>query len=339
MENRYRILWILTLAALLLGMGASCEKKEEEEEEKLYMDGFVDYYIPTFVGVGETITLTASGITEPSEVEYKWFFGASYNDTLSAQTVTITFPDSLGTFAITGIATAPGYYNSSATQNVTTVDIRREKSLKGLKYSNKVFTDPRDGIEYEYVTIGKLDWFVRNLAYYKKGSAFRHSPVTHTLFGRFYSWEEATGGKSASGLGGGPQGVCPKGWSVPTNEDWVDLATAVAGKQMPFVDNWDGLGDKLSADARFNGERIWPYSPDNLHSNTVGWNALATGNTQYDHSLFKGFNEYAFWWSSTQKNETQAYYRYMHSESAVCPMNFTSKAHFGASVRCVRLAK
>jgi uncharacterized protein (TIGR02145 family) len=108
---------------------------------------------------------------------------------------------------------------------------------------------------------------------------------------------------------------------------------------MPFVDNWDGLGDKLSADARFNGERIWPYSPDNLHSNTVGWNALATGNTQYDHSLFKGFNEYAFWWSSTQKNETQAYYRYMHSESAVCPMNFTSKAHFGASVSCVRLVK
>ena len=339
MENRYRILWILALSALLLGVGASCEKKEEEEEEKLYMSGFVDYDIPAFVGIGETITLTASGITEPSEVEYKWYFGASYNDTLSARTVTVTFPDSLGTFAIIGIAVAPGYYNSSATQHVTTVDIGREKSLKGLKYSDKVFVDTRDGIEYEYVKIGNLDWFVRNLAYYKKGSAFQHSPITHTIFGRFYTWEEATGGKSASGLGCGPQGVCPKGWSIPTNEDWVDLATAVSGKQMAFVDNWEGLGDKLSVDARFNGERIWPYSPDNPHSNIVGWNALPMGNTQYDHPLFRRFKACALWWSSTQKNETQSYYRYIHKESPLFPMNFTSKEHFGASIRCVRLAK
>ncbi len=337
MKIKYKNLWIWVLVALLLF--PSCKKDKEEEDTRLFMDGFVDYTIPAFVGRGETVTLTASGITDPPVVEYKWYFGASYNDTLASRTVTITFPDSLGTFTIVGIASAPGYYNSSATQQVTTVDIGHEKSLRGLKYSDKVFVDTRDGIEYQYVTIGNLDWFVKNLAYFDKGSAFQHSPITHTLFGRFYSWEEATGGQSASGLGGGPQGLCPKGWSVPTNEDWIDLATAVAGKQMTFVDNWTGLGDKLSVDAWFNGERLWPYSPDNLHTNTVGWNAIPTGNTQFGHSLFRGFNQYGFWWSATQKNETQAYYRYIHSENDVFPMNFTSKAHFGASVRCVRLVK
>ena len=49
------------------------------------------------------------------------------------------------------------------------------------------------------------------------------------MFGRLYTWNDATGGESASGLGNGVQGVCPEGWSIPTAEDWVDLAMAVNG--------------------------------------------------------------------------------------------------------------
>jgi uncharacterized protein (TIGR02145 family) len=45
---------------------------------------------------------------------------------------------------------------------------------------------------------------------------------------------DATGKVSGSGLGGGPQGACPPGWTVPTNEDWEDLAKALKGSAVGF---------------------------------------------------------------------------------------------------------
>ena len=54
------------------------------------------------------------------------------------------------------------------------------------------------------------------------------------VLGRLYTWKEATLGESKSGLGEGPQGICPDGWTVPTNEDWEALAKTLSGEEHPF---------------------------------------------------------------------------------------------------------
>lgn len=338
MKERFLLFCFIALMATVAF--TSCKKEEEEETPtKLSMSGSVQYSVPAFVHKNSSLTMSASGITRPGNIEYKWFIGSLYKDTLNAQTITVHFPDSVARFIITAIATCPEYYNSTNTAYVSTIDTTLNESLKGLKYGTSII-DPRDGQRYFTVKIGALEWFAQNLAWAGSGVPYQKSPSTHSLFGRFYSWSDATGGVSAGGLGAGPQGVCPKGWSIPTVEDWEDLAKALnGGKALPFVNDWNGLADFVTAPASFNGDQMWPYSPDQTQTNTSGWNAIPMGNTQFAYSLFRGYGEYAFFWSATQKNNDQAYYRYIYYDKSSFPMNFTSKDDFGASVRCVRVAE
>ncbi|MDD2595221.1 MAG: FISUMP domain-containing protein [Bacteroidales bacterium] len=336
--NKSLLMWLLAIVVVLALV--SCKKSEEETTTLPYMSGYVEYSIPSYVMVNETYTMTASGIVKPVDPIYKWHIPSLFGDTLTTNTISITFPDSLASYTITAIASKSGYYNSSNARLITTVDTTRGASLTGLIYGNSSFTDVRDGQKYITTKVGNLEWFAQNLAWSGAGVAYKWSSATHSLFGRYYYWNEATGGVSASGLGAGPQGVCPKGWSIPTNEDWEDLGKALNGnKAVSFMDNWAGLGEKVTVDAYFNGERMWPYSPDNANKNMFGWNALPTGNTQFGNTLFKGMNEYAFWWSAAEKNDKQAYFRYIYYDQSSFPMNFTAKDDFGASVRCVRLIK
>ena len=121
----------------------------------------------------------------------------------------------------------------------------------------------------------------------------------------------------------------------------VDDALSAAlngGEPLDFFSNWTGLGAKASADVRFNDVRMWPYTPDNVHSNDFGWNAMPLGYTfanSWD-TEFSGVKSYGCWWSATERNADQAYYRYIYCERPDFPMSYTSKTDMRASVRCVR---
>lgn len=337
MNNRIKN--ICFLAVLVLPLLVSCSEEEEETETKPSMVGSVTFDLPEYVLKNEVVTMTASGIAYPENVNYKWFSLRLTPDSLAFTTITFRMPDSLGTFSMTATAQYEGYYSAAGTRRFTTVDTARGASLSGLAAPSNVFTDPRDGMTYDYVTVGGLDWFAQNLAWDGAGVAYKNSPVTHKLFGRMYHWDEATGGTSASGLAAGPQGVCPEGWTIPTNEDWEDLATAVSGSPASFDGKWEGLGEKLSAQAFFNGEKMWAYSPDNSHTNDFGWNALPLGNTTVGHTRYNDVNQYGYWWSATAKDDGKAYFRYIFCDSGSFPMSSTSRTDFGASVRCVRPAR
>ena len=315
--------WLMVVIALVAGV-AACSEEEEEEVTSESMSGSVTCDIPYYVLKGETVTMTASGILYPRDVQYKWYIPGICADTLSRQTVTVRFPDSLGVFSVMACSQAPGFYVSSNTRSVTTIDTTWNTSLIGLKYSRFRFTDPRDGRSYRYITVGSLDWFNQNLAWQGTGTPFQASPATAPLFGSFYTWEEAVD-------------ACPDGWHVPTVEDWESLAAVLNnGVSVSFFGNWPGLGAAASVDARMNEDRMWPYSPDNLHTNTVGWNALPLGFTALGSSEFQGLNEYGSWWCGTERNADQAYYRYIYYDRDDFPMGYTSKQDMRASVRCVR---
>lgn len=328
------------LAVIVIFLTAACAKEEEEEVTKLTMKGTLSFDIPSYVLYGEYVTVEANGILDPVSPTYKWTAPGVVNDTIVGNVVTFHFPaDSIGTFRVTASAHCDGYYTTSNNVEVSTIDTTFNTSLKGLTRSGKSIVDERDNHRYGYVTIGSLDWFSQNLAYDRYGVPFKSSPITWDMFGYFYFWDDVTGGVSAHGLGCGPQGLCPEGWTVPTNEDWEDLAAAMnGGVPLVFSDKWEGIGEKASADVYFQDKRMWEYSPDNDHTNDFGWNAIPMGYTRNDNKDFESFQKYGFWWSSSEKNADQAYYRYIYSEYGQFPMNFTAKRDFGASVRCVRLA-
>ena len=314
--------WLILALALFCGLSAC--KEEEEETTSESMSGAVLFDIPYYVLKGETVTMSASGVIYPETVNYKWFISGVISDTLSVNTITVQFPDSIGVFTVAAFASAPGFYVNSSRQDVTTVDTTWNASLTGLLRGTGSIVDARDGRSYDYVTLGDLDWFSQNLAWQGTGVPFRSSPATALMFGSSYTWEEALE-------------ACPEGWHLPTLADWESLGTALnGGVPVSFFDDWKGLGAKASADARLNDERMWPYSPDNLHANSVGWNAIPLGYGAVGSNEIQGMNEYGCWWSAAEKNADQAYYRYIYYDLDSFPTAFAPKDVLRISVRCVR---
>lgn len=107
-------------------------------------------------------------------------------------------------------------------------------------------TDSRDGQRYDYVKIGTQYWLTRNLNYAgptdttiglcpgPSGSALPTSGpgvlANCTTYGRLYDWarimqiDTAYNTKLYSRAGTCKrQGICPSGWHVPTDSEWIAL--------------------------------------------------------------------------------------------------------------------
>lgn len=331
--------------ALLVGFTA-CDK---DDDTYLSIDGDITFELPAYAMVGDTFTLVADGTPDPSDVEYYWICTGLRSDTLYSTSVEITIPDSLATYTVS-LYLDPAdedYYTRTVTKYVTSINITGEgdQSMLDVNLPADTFEDPRDGHVYATTTIGDLVWFAENLRYagedgetigygYAKAEA-----IAQTIYGRFYTWNDATGGETASGLGAGVQGVCPEGWSIPTNEDWANLGTALnEGVELPFVDDWAGLGEKvIPGDATFNEIRIWTLSGNTYPSDEFSWCAIAAGNCTNAYNNYTNMYSYGFWWSSTELSSENANYRYINYDNENFPISYTSKDSFGASVRCVKL--
>ena len=326
MKNLSKYFTLALVAAFALA-AVSCSK-DDDTETKPYMEGELKFDFPAYVKKAKLLTLAQPrGITKPTEeITYKWIAASMFTDTLVLPSITVRTPDTLGQFAIYAMAFADGYYALSSSVSFTTVDESRNGSLKDLAAPTATFTDPRDGIEYDIVTVGKLQWFAQNLAWAGSGYSYQDSPDVDKIFGRFYTWNQATDGISATGLGTGPQGVCPEGWSVPTNADWEDLTS-----------QWTNPGSHLSANASFNGALMWPFSVNNDLLNSVGWNAVPLGCCSIAKKEVAKWGSYAFYWSATQRDTDTGYYRYIYYDESTMPSSFTTKDDFCIPVRCVRL--
>ncbi len=312
----------------------SCKKKEET---KLTMGGGIKYDMPEYVMVGTEHKLTVSGITLPENPKYFWKADTLIaKDTVWGQEFAFKVPSKAGNYSITAGAMFTGYYTRTLSMTIFAIDPAFNASVKGIERKDSI-QDVRDGNWYYVSKIGQLWWFTQNLRYKPVGVPYINQEPLGSLFGHLYSWKDATGGFSASGVGAGPQGVCPAGWSVPTKEDWENLGKELnGGVAIPYDNLWVGLGGKVTTEAYFHDRRMWAYSPDNLKENKFGWNALPTGSSKDYYKRFNNLYQYGMWWSSTQKSASEASYRYIYYNQSYFAPNVTDKETVGVSVRCVK---
>jgi len=168
------------------------------------------------------------------------------------------------------------------------------------------FTDTRDGRTYKTVKIGKQTWMARNINYQTKSGSwcYNDSASYCKQYGRLYDWNTATT-------------VCPKGWKLPDTADWNRLVATADGEEI--------AGEKLKS-------KSW-WKENGNGTDIYGFSALP-GGLRHSDSDFHDAGNYGYWWTATESDGNNAYYRYMIYNNDNVNEDYNYKS-YGYSVRCV----
>lgn len=174
-----------------------------------------------------------------------------------------------------------------------------------------VYLDGRDGKAYKTVQIGSQVWMAENLNYSFEGSEaiFQDAALMSDVFGRLYCWEVANE-------------VCPDGWHLPTDEEWLILADHLGG-------------EKVAGGSMKDLSQYW-ISLHEEASNESGFSALPGGYLEDPRDgSFPFMGEMAFFWTTKEKSSSIAWFRYVKYDNTLLKAGNGDK-EFGLSVRCLK---
>ncbi len=175
---------------------------------------------------------------------------------------------------------------------------------------------------FKTVTIGTQTWMAENLNCDVKGSkCYNDDPANCAKYGRLYDWTTAMNGSASStSVPSGVQGVCPKGWHLPSKAEWEVLITAVGGSST--------AGSKLKAKNDWNN--------DGNGTDDHDFSALPGGGGGSSGSFHTAGN-YGGWWAASE-------YEGYHGDANVLEMEYnlekigwdSDDKSWLYSVRCVK---
>ena len=217
--------------------------------------------------------------------------------------------------------------------------------------SNDTLVDP-DGNRYTMVTIGSQIWTIQNLRTTKFNNG---DPIDHVIdddwrflttpaycyygntdhqdsiakFGALYNWYAVNTGRLA-----------PKGWTVPTDDDWLELERYLIKNSY----NWDATtsNNKIGKAMASNGNewntngtngRVGNDQETNDHS---GFTGLPGGRREQGDGKYDFIGSNGYWWSATGIDETTAYNRNLNSHNETLQRFTIFPKGMGHSVRLVR---
>jgi len=137
-------------------------------------------------------------------------------------------------------------------------------------------------------------------------------------YGKLYNWHAVDD----------PRGLCPDGWHVPTELEWMI--------QLDYLGGPDGNGGKLKATRTDPDPHPRWESPNSGANDETGFSALPAGHRNRE-GLFWQIGETGFWWTSTVHDllGNQAWmYLLNHDDSDIATYHHPKE--FGFSVRCLR---
>lgn len=185
-----------------------------------------------------------------------------------------------------------------------------------------------DGNVYNTIEVGQQTWLKENLKslHYSDGTsipdvvAYNDDDSLANIYGRLYSWNAAMNNSTEEGA----QGVCPCGWHVPSDTEWLELENYLGGAAI--------AGGKMKE----SGTAHWK-SPNTGADNSSGFTALPAGeyDAYYNPNSFQLFKEYAVFWTSTEVSTTKARERYLaYNNSASSIYDWYKVMKY--SIRCIK---
>ena len=205
-----------------------------------------------------------------------------------------------------------------------------------------IMTDSRDGQTYKTVKIGDQTWMAENLNFDPgqggsddakyDWSWCNEEPKNCAVAGRLYTWAAAidsvklaTDADNPQDCGYGKtctipakvQGVCPEGWHLPTSDEWAIL--------------FDAVGGQSNAGKVLKSQTGWYHNGNGMDG--VGFSALPAGRVYEGNIGVAGIS--AFFWSSTEDDEDDAYNLFLDYDGGLAYLSFRSKVN-AYSVRCLK---
>ncbi len=209
-----------------------------------------------------------------------------------------------------------------------------------LSFSTKSiqFVYDFDGNPYQIIQIGSQYWTHENLkvTHYSNGDPipnildnndwkktstgtycyYSNSSSNADTYGVLYNWYAVDDSR----------GICPTGWHIPTDSDWITLI--------------DYLGGVDIAGAKMKSTRTAPAieprwdSPNTGATNESGFSGLPGGFRDHNGN-FTNKGLYGFWWHRNEFNPAQSNYQILRYNKAITD-DAKEKKEYGMSVRFIK---
>jgi Fibrobacter succinogenes major domain (Fib_succ_major). len=189
-----------------------------------------------------------------------------------------------------------------------------------------------DGNKYKTVTIGTQVWMAENLKTTKYNDGTEIPLVTNNdnwakLTTPAYSWYDNDTSENKKTYGAlynwysvNTNKLCPKGWHVPTDGDWMIMVTYLKE------------GESVGGSMKEVGTNHWKI-PNTGATNKSGFTALPGGYRSVE-GIFNYIGIFGYWWSSTEYNNTTVFFWYLRYKYNSVYKDRSEK-YCGFSVRCI----
>ena len=145
---------------------------------------------------------------------------------------------------------------------------------------------------------------------------YRNDSTKGAVYGKLYNWAAVND----------PRGLAPAGWHIPSDEEWTTLTTYLGGESV--------AGGKMKSTGTIEaGTGLW-YAPNGEATNSSGFTAFP-GGYRNNFGRFNDIGYYGYWWSSTEFNSFNAWYRYLNYYNGYVFRSYYEKRD-GFFVRCIR---
>ena len=135
-------------------------------------------------------------------------------------------------------------------------------------------------------------------------------------YGALYNWAAV---KS-------PEGLCPDGWHIPSDEEWQTLVDHLGGDDLAGGEMKSTLTDP-APHPRWN-------KPNTGATNSSGFSGLP-GGLRRSNGTFRQIGQYGAWWTTTDGEKGDAWHRsILFADTLV--YHFVYGKGSGMSVRCIK---
>ena len=136
---------------------------------------------------------------------------------------------------------------------------------------------------------------------------YKYDSTNGKKYGKLYNWFAVND----------PRGLAPKGWKIPSDDDWTQLTNFLGGKDI--------------AATKMKSKSEWKNNGNG--DNESGFTGLPGGHCFY-LGTFEGDNGY--WWSSTEKDAYTSWARVMTYSNKGLLGRYDYGKQYGFSVRCIK---